>query len=364
MRPYHRLFEEARPGGDDVTSKCLDEDVVSRLLEARLSDQEASTVRAHLATCASCAELIGEVVRVTDGSPVSSAFEEIGILGRRQGELIGDRWRLAHWIGAGRMGSVWEVEDVLGEHPPRAVKLIRENDEGRARLRREAKLLMHLEHPNVVRAFDWYETISGGALILERLHGETLDLRIRRGGPIAFEDAIRILRAVARGLAHAHASGVAHRDLKPSNVFLTSDPVRVVLVDLGLAAPTAEWAEATLTRLTEEGASVGTPIYMAPEQLFGERMDERVDLWALGLLAHEVVCGSLPFEVGPLGKLLRALRRAPFPPLSVRANVPSSSLDGAVQKWLSFEPSARGETADAAALLDALARSRNLPEPW
>lgn len=347
-----------------TSDACLDDDAISSLLEARLSDQRATEARGHLATCSACAELVGELVRSSaPGEGGAVAFEEVGIAGRRRGEQVGDRWQLSHWIGAGHMGSVWEVTDARGELPPRAVKLIRNDETGRARLRREATLLRHLEHPNIVRAYEWHETAAGGALVLERLHGESVDARIAREGPLPFLESLGLLRAVARALAYAHAHAVAHRDLKPSNVFVTTAPTRVVVVDLGLAAATAGWQNGTLTNLTEDGASVGTPVYMAPEQLFGEATDARVDLWALGLLAHVVVCGSLPFEVGPVGKLLRALRNAPFAALSTRADVPAT-LDDVVRRWLSFDASGRGDSASAAATLDALGAAAGLGEPW
>ena len=346
-----------------TNSECLDDDAISMLLEVRLGGAAAASVRTHLAACEACAELVGELVRDRGAGRDAAAFEEIGILGHQRGERVGERWCLEHWIGAGHMGSVWEVSDVRGEHPRRAVKLIRDDETSRGRLRREAKLLLRLQHPNIVRAFEWHETDAVSALVLERLRGETLDLRCARGGGLPFREGVGILRAVARGLAHAHAQGVAHRDLKPANVFVTSDPVRVLVVDLGLAAATAAWAAETLTRLTEEGASVGTPVYMAPEQLFGEDVDPRADVWALGLMAHEVICGSLPFEIGPVGKLLRALRRAPFDRLSARASVPTE-LDAAVQRWLSFSAADRGDSRAASNVLDDLGRSLDLGEPW
>lgn len=346
-----------------TNSDCLNEDAISMLLEVRLGGAAATRARRHLATCEDCAELVGELVRDRGADVDAAAFEEIGILGRQRGEVVGERWRLEHWIGAGHMGSVWEVSDVREEHPRRAVKLIRDDDPSGARLRREATLLLRLQHPNIVRAYEWHETSAGSALVLERLHGETLDLRCARSRGLPFREGVGILRAVARGLAHAHAEGVAHRDLKPANVFVTTDPARVLVVDLGLAAPTAAWAAETLTRLTEQGASVGTPIYMAPEQLFGERVDPRADLWALGLMAHEILCGSLPFEVGPVGKLLRAIHRAPFDRLSARAAVPPE-LDAAVQRWLSFAAPDRGDSRAATIVLDELGRSLGLGEPW
>lgn len=346
-----------------MSNACLDDELIALLMEGRVSAEESDTVRTHLASCSRCADVVAESIREEDGAP--GTFEELGIRGRHHGDIVDGRWRLLHWLGAGGMGSVWEAEDVSGALGRCAVKLIATDGSDRSRLRREARLLAELNHPNIVRAYELFETETEAALVLELLRGESLAVHLARG-PIAFEAAIGILRAIARGLVATHDRGVVHRDLKPSNVFVSVTGPRIRLLDLGLAAPTDIWKGATLTNLTGPTGSVGTPLYMAPERLFNEPLSERspeVDLWALGLLAHEMIAGTLPFQAGPLGKLLRAVTQAPFDALSHRAKVPPA-LDAMVSRWLSFAPSERGDAHVALDDLERLARALGVEDTW
>jgi serine/threonine-protein kinase len=354
----------------DPSSPCPDDDTLARLLEGALPPVAAGRIRAHLGGCRTCAELVSETVREAPRES-SRVFEEVGILGARAGDILGERFRLVRWIAAGRMGSVWEVEDLWGEHALYAVKLIATADAA-ARLTREARLLEQLAHPNIVRTVAFLELGDVKALVLERLYGESLQARLTRSGPLPLTEAVGVLRAVARALDHAHGQGIVHRDIKPSTVVLALGTPRVRVVDFGLAAPTRAWSSGTLTSLTVTGASVGTPIYMAPEQLFGEEIREPADLWALGLLAHEMLAGSLPFESAPLGKLLRSVRTAPFVPLSQRvsfgdsdvARTAGSRLDGLVSQWLASDAQSRGTSAGAALSLAAVGDSLGVDELW
>jgi serine/threonine protein kinase len=198
--------------------------------------------------------------------------------GRRVG-----RFELVRELGRGGFGMVFEaVDHELGRRV--AFKAVRPSARSRLAgtdelLRREAQAIAQLSHPHIVTLFDVGRSGEGPFLVLELLRGETLAARVARG-PLSPREAVRVALAVARALVHAHAAGVLHRDLKPSNVFLTADG-GVKVLDFGLA------------HLFGAGgpARSGTPGYMAPEQLRGEREDARTDVFAVGVLLAEMIGG-------------------------------------------------------------------------
>jgi Tol biopolymer transport system component len=167
-----------------------------------------------------------------------------------------------------------------------------EDDTGaRRRLEREARVLATLNHPNVATIFG-FEVLDGAPyLVLEKVEGGTLGDRLKR--PLSFAEAISIAIQIADGLAQAHAKGVVHRDLKPSNVMLTSGG-RVKLVDFGIAKEVAPGEDGSAP-LTEAGTVLGTAPYMSPEQIRGETVDSRTDVWAFGCLLFEMLAGHRAF---------------------------------------------------------------------
>jgi tetratricopeptide (TPR) repeat protein len=252
--------------------------------------------------------------------------------GLAPGEVIAERFELVREVGRGGFGVVFEAIDRALKRRV-AFKAIRAG--GRAReasgedvLRREADAIAQLQHPSIVTLFDAGRSEGGPYLILELLRGETLAERLVRG-PLAIGDALRIGIDVGRALAHAHAHGVLHRDLKPSNVFLTADGA-VKVLDFGLAhvfgtAP----------------AGSGTPGYMAPEQRGGGVEDERTDVYALGVLLHEMLGGV------PGGRLSPRARGGPAEP-------PPAALAELVTAALDPDPARRPRSATA--VVEALSR--------
>jgi tetratricopeptide (TPR) repeat protein len=207
--------------------------------------------------------------------------------GLQPGAIVG-RFELLRELGRGGFGVVYEARDrELGRLV--AFKAIRPGNRSLAELRqhwlqREAEAAAQLNHPNIVTLHDFGRAESGPYLILELLHGKTLQQRME-AGPLPVGEAVRIAIAVARAVAHAHACGVVHRDLKPSNVFLCDDGT-VKVLDFGLAG--------ILTAGASSGG--GTPAFMAPEQWRREGEDERTDLFALGVIVHAMISGTLPFR--------------------------------------------------------------------
>src|SRR5690606_21332870 len=183
------------------------------------------------------------------------------------------------------------------------------------RFDREAQGASRLDHPSCVRVSD-FGTTAGGIkyLVMELLEGEELGERL--GQPWAPDAALELLEQIFAGLEHAHACGIVHRDLKPENIFLTRDPQGrdvAKIVDFGIAKLLD--ADGAAEVLTRAGMVFGTPRYMSPEQAAGGKVDERSDLYAVGVLAHQLLSGKLPFESEDLAAILRMQIMAPPPPL-------------------------------------------------
>jgi len=205
------------------------------------------------------------------------------------------RYRILHRLGQGGMGVVFAAEDEsLGRRV--AVKTIVEpDDSARRRFRREARAAAGVNHPNVCQVYEIGE--EGGQLFIamELLEGESLTDRLTRG-PLPVAEAIGLGRGILGALHALHATGIVHRDLKPSNVFLT--PHGVKLLDFGLARPLPTELTQSLeagTELTRPGLLVGTPRYMAPEQVLGQDVDARTDLFATAAILYEAVSGRPAF---------------------------------------------------------------------
>ena len=213
-------------------------------------------------------------------------------------ERIG-RYRIDRELGRGGMGVVYAAYDEQLERPV-AVKTIAgatPDDQTRQRFHREARTAARVRHPNVCHIYEIGEDGRDLFIAMELLDGESLAERLARG-PLPFPEAVDVALAILSALGGLHAAGVVHRDLKPSNVFLT--PHGVKILDFGLAravAPgTVETQDSTRVGLTQAGAALGTPAYMAPEQIRGEWTDARADLFAMGAVLFEMIMGSRAFQ--------------------------------------------------------------------
>ncbi len=228
-----------------------------------------------------------------------------------RGRVLG-HYRLLDLVGAGGMGEVYRARDERLDRDV-AVKVlpgtVSSNPERLARFEREAKALARIEHPNILGIHDFGSEPSGDAAdapsiayaVTELLVGETLRARLSRER-LSWHRAVEIGAAVADGLAAAHGQGIVHRDLKPENLFLTADG-RVKILDFGLAASGAvasSMAETGLSpgNLTSPGDVLGTVGYMAPEQVQGQAVDARADIFALGCVLYEMVTGRRAFAAG------------------------------------------------------------------
>ncbi len=216
------------------------------------------------------------------------------------GSVVLGRYRINQVIGEGAMGRVYEAEQQMGTASRRvAIKALHETmgrDRALAeRFRRECEVVIQLEHPNTIRFYDFGNLPDGRmAIVMEYVDGETLGERLRRG-PLPGAQVDRIVHQVCGSLHEAHQRGIVHRDLKPDNVMLTvrageQDVVKVC--DFGIAMVEVD----DEARLTQQGAILGTPQYMSPEQFKGAGLDPRSDVYSLGVMVYEMLTGALPFE--------------------------------------------------------------------
>jgi serine/threonine protein kinase len=265
-----------------------------------------------------------------------------------QGRLLEDKFRLLRKLGKGGMASVWLATNIRVDREV-AIKLIRpevlRNEELVARFRSEAKAAGRIDHPNVCDILDFGIGPVGPYIVMEYLRGRTLAQMIKRGGPMPVAMAAKLVRQALAGLMSAHANGIVHRDLKPENVFLHETPGGepvVKIMDFGVAKFTDGSNEIT----TEQGALLGTPEYMAPEQFLGADMAEpRTDLWAVGAILYRALTGEHAFK-GPTvaATLMRVTHDEPSPLRSLAPDVPEA-VEAIVRTCLAKKPEDRYESA-------------------
>jgi urea transport system substrate-binding protein len=369
-----------------TTSACPGREVLADLLANALPAAEAEKVRQHLAACPDCLRrLMAPSSPATVGQScapvnlVDTAVTDFPFLDppRQPGEL---GWlagyRVLGLLGAGGMGYVFEAEDPSLNRRV-ALKVLKPklaSDALRQRFLQEARLAAKLPHDHIAAVFQVGQVeVSGQGqvpfLAMERLHGESLESRLRQERWLPLDEALRITREAAEGLAVAHAQGLVHRDIKPPNLWLEARPAgsgasaarsRVKIIDFGLARPLAA---APGTGLTVEGTVVGTPCYMAPEQALGKTVDERTDLYGLGCVLYRMLGGAAPFEEEASGSTLMPLLAAvahkqPRPLTELAPQTPGPVVE-LVNQLLARDPAKR--PASAGALVERLRALEDTP---
>jgi serine/threonine protein kinase len=233
------------------------------------------------------------------------------------GTLLGI-YRLIEPIGAGGMGEVWKAEDTrLGRTV--AVKIlplaIASDPEAIARMRREARTAAQLNHPNIAHIYAFEEDGERLFIVMELVEGQPLSRLIERG-PLPEADVARIGRGVAEGLAEAHAKGVVHRDIKPDNIMVAGNRTKVL--DFGIAKQFGEGSKPNdpTAFITQAGMILGTIQYMSPEQALGQPLDNRTDIFSLGVVLYQAVSGRLPFKGATINETMTQIVRDDPPPLT------------------------------------------------
>lgn len=277
------------------------------------------------------------------------------------GELVAKRYRLERPLGSGGMGAVWAATHTVTYKAVALKFLHKKNDDEAARKRvvREARAASAVKHPNVVAVHDVIEDEGGTpVLVMDLLEGESLADKLAREHTLSPKEAIEIIRPLLSALGAAHAIGVVHRDLKPDNVFLVGkSALDVRILDFGVAKLSGkDLATKETNRLTETGAMIGTPHYMAPEQAFGEAdVDARADLWAVGAVLYEMISGKTPADGDNLGQILKVLASGKIVSLGERAPDAPRELVAIVDDLLRIEKTERPSSAEAVlARVDAL----------
>ncbi|MDE3137578.1 MAG: protein kinase [Acidobacteriota bacterium] len=259
-----------------------------------------------------------------------------------------DRYKILKKLGGGGMGEVYLAEDLLLDRKvvlKFLTKASRHDPAARKRLLREAKAAAAIDHPYICKIYEAGETGGDIFIAMEYIEGQDLYERLRKGR-LPIDEALRIGFEIIDGLARAHAGRVVHRDLKPSNVMLTPDS-HVKIVDFGLArvVPTGNSSTLSGPNLTASGAMIGTMTYMSPEQIQGEKADERSDVFTLGIIFFEMLAGRHPFLRKTYVETATAILREDAPPLSQFIEGCPEGLEETVAKMLSKAPSERYASA-------------------
>ncbi|HQY62097.1 MAG: serine/threonine protein kinase [Myxococcales bacterium] len=244
-----------------------------------------------------------------------------------EGKILAGRYRLVKLLGEGGMGAVWEALHLVTLKPV-ALKYLKPRGHGGAdesgaqRFLLEARAASAVRHPNVVKIHDVLALEGALFMVMDLLEGESLEGLLGREPRLSLRRTSEVLAPVVSAVRAAHAVGIVHRDLKPANIFLSrargDAPELVQVLDFGIAKvlSTDGTPKPLDGKLTATGAVLGTPYYMAPEQAWGEAVDTRADIWALGIVLYECLAGRRPFEADNMGQLLKAIANQAYVPLA------------------------------------------------
>jgi serine/threonine protein kinase len=251
-------------------------------------------------------------------------------------ELVANRYRIVRWLGGGGMGRVYEAIDTeLNERV--ALKVLRAGltDDALERFRREVRLTRRVQHRNVARMFDIGDHEGDRFLTMELVEGDSLSKEL--GAPMGWRRLQSLAIQICEGLEAAHDLGIVHRDLKPDNILIERANDRAVITDFGIARSMDD------AGVTQEGAVVGTPRYMAPEQLSGRAIDKRADIFALGVMLYELSTGSRPWPGDNAISIAVAQATQPLSPL--RYSSLPNGFTALVTRCLEIEPARRPQNA-------------------
>jgi tetratricopeptide (TPR) repeat protein len=328
----------------------FDERALTAYFERRLSADEMTHLSQHLERCGDCMRRFASV-GATQASPPNNDKSEVATApeapGKRPMPALVGRYRVENVLGMGGMGVVYAGHDPELDRKV-AIKLLRPNPRApaailRAQLTREAKAMARLSHPNVINVFEIGTVDEQVFIVMELIDGTTLNGWLREK-PRDWREIMRVFLAAGDGLAAAHAAGLVHRDFKPDNVLIARTG-RVCVTDFGLArvggeaTPSLDHAMPVDVGMTYSGTLVGTPGYMAPEQMRREIPDERADVFSFCAALYEALYGTRPYKGHDLDELLAAIESGKLEP---PRQTPGPSLHRrAIERGLSPDPARR-----------------------
>lgn len=321
--------EEVRDLARDCASRLTDRYAALRNGSTRAADETSGSLASNPSASTSDAS---SMIPAVAGPPI-----KLKLL--RAGELLGDRYRHIRRVGRGAFGTVTLADDLQrGEqvilkflHPQMAV------DENMVRrFQREHHFAKRIEHHNVIRIYDFF--MMGGLYVIsmEYFPSTALSAEVKARVPLSLDRAMHIAHEVAAGMTAAHAIGIVHRDLKPGNILINEHNL-VKIVDFGVAAA----VDSADTRLTRTGLLVGTPRYMAPEQVLGKAIDERTDIYSLGVILYEMLAGTAPFSGDDNVAVMYQHVQGGAKPLHEQNPEISRTLSALVARMMAVEPEQR-----------------------
>ncbi len=288
--------------------------------------------------CGNCAAAL------TSEKPLSSLTKTLQVSVNQlvQGSVFAGKYRIIERLGIGGMGVVFKAEDTKLKRTV-ALKFLSpeltQNERARERFIHEAQAASALDHPNICTIHEIDETEEGQLYIAMSFYtGESLKEKLSKG-PLSLRDTLNFAIQMAQGLAKAHEQGIVHRDIKPANIMTTDDGI-IKIVDFGVAKL------AGITRVTRDGTTVGTAAYMSPEQALGKEVDQKTDIWSLGVVLYEMITGDPPFKgENEQSIIFSILNKEPGTVKGLSAAVPKE-LEHIIRKCLSKDPKKRFATAE------------------
>ncbi|MEM6290177.1 MAG: serine/threonine-protein kinase [Myxococcota bacterium] len=278
------------------------------------------------------------------------------------GDLVLGRYVVERALGRGGMGTVVVARhDTLGHRVAVKQLDIADSQEAESRFLREAQAMAAIKSAHVVQVIDFGKHEGRPVIVMEMLAGDSLADRLDKTGVLTWPYALRLGAQVARGLADIHARGLLHRDIKPANLMICSGTPEVTkIVDFGIAKPLAPHAP----KLTMAGIVVGTPAYMAPEQLLNLELSPRADIYALGTVLWECIAGGLPFGADYHAAVARVARDAPPVLAPTGLPAPTAAVQQLLCRMLAPDPTARpADCHQVANALERLAAGQTTPAP-
>jgi eukaryotic-like serine/threonine-protein kinase len=321
-----------------------------------------------MAVCPRCSVTLDEGARFCGscGTPTELGGPPVEASDPWLGRVVDNRYRVVARLGSGGMGVVYRVEHLhLGKTA--AMKVLAPDGAAQPemvrRFRNEAQAVSKLDHPNIVQTFDFGQCDGALYLVMEYVNGEDLSTLLRREGPWSFTRAARLFVQVCAGLVEAHEAGIVHRDLKPENLMVVKrrdGTEHVKVLDFGLAKlrqRTGDSSASHSAAVSSAGQVIGTPYYMAPEQVRGEPLDARADLYSVGATLYRVLTGAPPFDApSPMSVLAKHLTDQLVPP---RARAPEQALPAEADRIVlrAMEKVASDRYASALEMRDDLERA-------